>query len=473
MSEATGTMNGDAGAPGEQAGRVGRLGIFGWVLYEWAAQPFYALIVTFLFAPYFANVFMNDPVAGQSVWGVATAIAAILIAVLSPIIGAVADQSGRRKPWILLSTVFFVIGMASLWYALPGRPELTYLVLAGYVLAWVAAEVNAVFINAIMPKLVPQSKLGRLSGIGAAVGYAGGLVALIVMVGLIAPDPVTGKTILGLDPVIALDHASREGDRLVGPFAAAWLLIFALPFFLFTPDPKATARSAHPVRDGLAQIGHTFHEIRRYGNIVQFLIARMLYQDGLSGVFTFAGIYAVNFFGWQLFEKGLFGIILSVAAMIGAATGGFIEDRLGPKTVIMTSLVLAIIATLGVLSIDGEHVLFVVPVAAKTAGAGAFQSTAELVFIAFAIVVGVVAGPLYSSSRSLMARISPPDKLAQFFGMFAFSGKATSFIAPLLIAAMTLLTNNERLGVGVVLVLLGIGFVLMLRVKNKPTESGL
>ncbi len=447
--------------------RVGKLGIFGWVLYEWAAQPFYALIVTFLFAPYFANAFIGDPVAGQSLWGVATAIAAICIAVLSPIIGAVADASGRRKPWLAISSVLFVAGMSTLWLAAPGRGDLVYLVLAGYIIAWIAAEVNAVFVNSIMPKLVPQSSLGRLSGIGAAAGYAGGLVALVVMIGLIAPDPVTGRTMLGIDPIIALDQTTREGDRLVGPFAALWFLVFVIPFFLFTPDPKAEKPSSHPVRDGLRELGNTFHEIRRYGNIVRFLIARMLYQDGLSGVFTFAGIYAVNFFGWQLLESGLFGIILSVAAMLGATAGGFIEDKLGAKTVILGALVLAILATIGVLSIDSSHILFVLEVPPKLAGGGLFASIPEMAFIGFAAVVGIVAGPLFSSSRSLVARISPPDKLAQFFGLFAFSGKATSFIAPLLIAAATALTGNERLGVAVVLVLLVAGLALMPWVSAK------
>jgi UMF1 family MFS transporter len=453
--------------------RVGKAGIFGWVLYEWAAQPFYTLIVTFLFAPYFANAFASDPATGQSYWGYATGLAAAVIAVLSPILGAVADASGRRKPWIFVSSLLFIGGMASLWYAIPGRPDLMWLVLAGYVIAWIAAEVNAVFVNSIMPKLVPQSSLGRLSGIGAAIGYAGGLVSLVIMASFIAPDPISaGKTLLGLEPVLPLDQAAREGDRLVGPFAALWFVIFVLPFFLFTPDPKSATRSASPIRDGLAALGSTFAEIQKHVNVVLFLVARMLYQDGLSGVFTFAGIYAVSFFGWTLQELAIFGVILSVAAMLGALAGGSIEDKLGTKTVIITALVVAILATIGVLSVDKEYILFTTPVPPEEPGAtGYFGSVAEKVFFAFALLIGFVSGPLNSSSRSMMARISPPDKLAQFFGMFAFSGKATSFVAPILVAVMTALTGNQRLGVAVVLVLLFAGLAVMPFVRStRDTE---
>lgn len=460
---------GGAGAAVDERPRVSGLGIFSWILYEWAATPFYTLVITFLFAPYFADAFIGDPARGQYIWGFAAGFAGLCVAIISPVLGAMADASGRRKPWVLVSSLFFVAGMSALWIAAPGRVDLLWLVLAAFVVAAVTAEVNAVFINAIMPKLVSPQRLGTLSGIGAAVGYAGGLASLFLMAGFIAVKPETGKTLLGLDPILHLDIASRESDRLVGPFAAAWFVLFALPFFLFTPDPRSANASATPVRDGLRNLGETAREIRGYSNIVRFLIARMLYQDGLGGVFTFAGIYAVSSFGWSLLEKAVFGIILSAAAMLGAAFSGFIEDKTGPKAVIMGALVIAIVATLGVLSIDGTHIFFTREVVAKVAGSPLFSSMSEIAFIGFAILVGMVAGPLYSSSRSLMARISPPEKVTEFFGLFAFSGKATSFIAPSAIGLMTALTGSQRLGVAVVLVFIGIGFLLMLTVKTRPS----
>ena len=395
------------------------------------------------------------------------AAAGICVALVSPVLGAIADASGRKKPWVAIASVFFVGGMVSLWMAQPGRLDLLWIVALGYIVATVAVELNAVFVNAMMPRLVPPSQYGRLSGISSAVGYTGGLLSLMVVAGLLTVNPATGKTLLGLTPLLPLDAASRQADRMVGLFASVWFLVFVIPFFLFVPDPPSIHRSAAPVRAGIAAFVHSLKEIRGYRNIVRFLVARMFYQDGLLGIYAFATVYATSLFNWQQLDQGVFGIVLSAAAIIGALIGGVIDDRAGPKPVIAGSIVLALLATLGVLSIGREYVLFAVPVAAKAAGAGLFASTSEQVFLGFSIVVGLVAGPLFASSRSLMAALSPPDKLAQFFGLFALSGKATSFMSPLLIGLVTQLSGDQRLGVAVVIAFLLLGLFLMSGVRQQ------
>jgi UMF1 family MFS transporter len=445
----------------ETPNKVGKLGIVGWVLFELAQQPFYSLITTFLFAPYFANVFVGDKVQGQAIWGFTAGAMGLLVAILSPILGAMADASGRRKPWVFLASFFLIAGMCVLWLAEPGRTDLLWLVLAGYIVAGVSAELNSTFVNAIMPRLVQPAYFGRLSGTAVAIAYLGGLIALMLMTAFVAVNPTTGKTLLGLDPLVLLDTARHESDRIVGPFAALWFVVFSLPFFLFTPDPRTATGSAAPVKDGLRALRQTAREIRQYGSVATFLIARMLYQDGLGGMFAFAGIYGVQLFDWSLVETGIFGMILIVAAMLGAALASIIEGRLGAKTLIMLALIVAMIGTIGVVSIDRSHVLFVVPVEPKALDSIIFSATGEWVFLLSAILVGFVAGPLNSSSRSLMARLSPPDKLAQFFGFYAFSGKATSFIAPILIGVLTAATGDPRLGVAVVLAFLYHGLILM------------
>jgi MFS transporter, UMF1 family len=466
---AAGAAAASAGATGRAISPppVGKLGLFGWLLFEWSAQPFYSLITTFLFAPYFANGFMGNPVQGQQVWGYAAALAGITIAFASPILGAFADASGRRKPWILLSSIFFIAGMASLWIAEPGQTDRLYLILAAYVVAAVSAELNTVFVNAMMPGLVPESQYGRLSGASAAIGYLGGLIALLVVSGLLVGDVGSGRTLLGFEPLLSLDAVSRQGDRLVGPFCAVWFAIFVLPLLLFTPDRRGVG--AHG-SGGLAGLGRTLAELPRHRNVLFFLIARMLYVDGLGAVFAFGGIYGAALFGWQAFELGLFGIILIISAMIGSALGGWFDDKIGAKAVIMIALVLAIIATLGVLSVDKDHVLYTQAVAEKLAGSGFMSSAGERIFIAFAALVGLVAGPLNASSRSLMARLAPADRVTQFFGLFAFSGKVTSFIAPLAVAALTAATGNQRYGVGIVLLFLLAGLLIMLNVRAERVE---
>ncbi len=345
------------------------------------------------------------------------------------------------------------------------------LVLISFAIANIAAELATVFNNAMMPSLVPAERLGTLSGIGWAVGYVGGLVSLALIAGLVVADPATGKTLLGLNPIIPLDPATREGDRLVGPFSALWYLVFVLPLFLFTPDRPVKAKVGTPVRAGLAQLIRGVRElIRHHRQIALFLLARMLYADGLGAVFAFGGIYAGTVFGWGATELGLFGIILTIAGTIGAALGGVFDDRLGSKPVIVSSLALFIVAAVAVLSVDKDHVLFVLPVAAKVPGSAPFASTGEQVYLAFAILIGLAAGPIQSSSRTLMGRLSPRDKTTEFFGFFSFSGKATAFAAPLAIGAVTAMSGSERLGIATSLVFLVVGLLLLLRVK--PPERG-
>jgi UMF1 family MFS transporter len=273
--------------------------------FDWAVQPYYTLILTFLFAPYFANSVVGDGARGQAMWGYAAAIAGLLIAVGSPFLGAFADGRGRRKPWIALLSVILGTAMATLWIATPTAPTQTiYLVLFAFVCATAAAEYTAVFTNAIMPGLVPQSELGRLSGRGWACGYFGGLVSLTLMAGLIVPEPETGKTLLGLDPLVALNAGTRQGDRMVGPFAAVWYLVFMIPFFLFVPDTK----QARPDdgRSATAELWDTIRSLPRHRDMLLFLAARMIYTDGLTAIFTFGGIYGAAVFGWGPLSLGIF-----------------------------------------------------------------------------------------------------------------------------------------------------------------------
>ena len=278
-----------------------RRALVGWVMFDWAAQPFYTLVLTFLFAPYFASTFIGDAAWGQELWGYTTAAAGLIVAILSPVLGAIADASGKRKPWIAVSSILLIAGLCSLWLAAPGQTSLLVPVICGVIVASVAAEIATVFTNAMMPGLVPPHQLGRLSGTGWAVGYAGGLVSLVLTAGLLVADGETGKTMMGLNPVLPLNSLDHEGERLIGPFSALWYAVFILPLFMFTPDSGAGKSVNGPgsaVSRGLRQLRETLLHVRRYGNIVRFLVARMLYADGLGAIFVFGGLYAASLFGW-------------------------------------------------------------------------------------------------------------------------------------------------------------------------------
>src|SRR5262249_8975909 len=267
------------------------------------------------FGPYFVNSFVGNPVWGQALWAYAAATAGIIIAIGSPIVGAVADLKGGPKWRIGIAAVSFAAALAMLWFAEPGaRPAMIALVPAAYIVATVSAEFALVLLNGMMPTLVPQHQLGRLSGISWGLGYLGGLVALLLVAGLIATNPETGKTLLQLDPVLRLDTSSAQSDRLIGPLCAVWLLVFSVPFFLLTPD--RSARRDAGIGDGVRSFLATLRQLPQHANIMLFLLARMLFIDGLTAIFQFGGIYAASLFAWRAVEQSQFAVILLVAGVI-------------------------------------------------------------------------------------------------------------------------------------------------------------
>ncbi len=291
------TITGQAPAP--------RLGQFSWALFDWANQPYFTLVTTFIFAPYFTSHVVGDAIRGQELWGYGQAVAGLCIALLSPVMGAMADASGPRKPWIVLFQSLCVLACAGLWLALPGAASQDLLLILGLVvLASLGAEFATVFNNAMLPSLAARAKLGRLSGRAWALGYLGGLISLGFILGGFSLPEV---------PLFGLDKAAHEHDRMVGPFSAVWMIIFILPLLLFTPDaPPSGMGKRQAARHGLGQLKATLREVRHYRNVMLFLVARMIYFDGLSAVFAFGGIYAAGSFGWTTTNLGIFGIILTI-----------------------------------------------------------------------------------------------------------------------------------------------------------------
>jgi UMF1 family MFS transporter len=439
------------------------------VLFDWAAQPYFTLITTFVFAPYFATRLADNPVAGQALWGYATAAAGLVIALASPPLGAIADAAGRRKPWIFAFSVVLVAASLALWYAAPGAGSAVAIALGAFAIGTIAVEFATVFTNAMMPDLVPAEKLGRLSGIGWATGYAGGLVSLVIAIGFLAADPETGRTLLGLAPLFGLDPATFAGDRASGPLTAIWYVVFVVPLFLFTPDTPRRMGLAAAVRSGLAEMAATLRGLGAHANMTRFLVANLVYHDGLVALFAFGGIYAAGTFGWSAIELGLFGILLTITGTVGALAGGWLDDRLGSRAVISGSLIVLVVACVAIVSIDARHVLFVVPVAPP--GGGLFDSIGEQAYLVIGAVIGAVAGPLQASSRTLMARLAPPGKTTQSFGLFALSGKVTSFAGPLAVALITWLAQSQRIGVSAIIAFFVAGAILIVRVAA-PDKRG-
>ncbi len=430
-----------------------KLGQFSWALFDWANQPFFTVVTTFIFAPYFANVMIGDPVAGQTAWAFTQSVSGIIIAVLSPFLGAMADAGGRRKPYVFAFQLLLFAGCACLWWAYPHRPDLAGPIGWAVIAATVGAEMSIVFNNAQLPNIVRPERIGWLSGFGWGLGYVGGLIALFVVLAF--------QFTRGADPAFTL-------ERLTGPASSIWLLVFVLPMFLFTPDHAPKQLSAlEAARQGGRSLLATVHKLGQHRNMLTFLLAFMFYNDGLAAIIAFGGVYASATFGWTTTTLGIFGIILTVFAIPGAFLGGKLDDLIGSKPTVQLAIAGVIVATLGIVGVTADRVLFFVPAAPLEPTRGLFGSTQELVFMAFALLLGFCMGPMQAASRTLVGRLAPAGMSGEFYGLFALSGRATAWMAPLAIGILTAATQSNRLGVACVLVFLVIGFVLFTRVREE------
>jgi UMF1 family MFS transporter len=401
-------------------------------------SPYTTLIITFVFAAYFSQGVVGDPVEGQSLWSLGMAIGGLAFALTAPLLGVVADARGRLMPWILACTLICAAASIALWWVKPD-PSFIALALILVIVGNVTSEFAALFVNALLPGIVRPERLGRLSGWAWGLGYAGGLAALVVsLVALIWPE----QSLFGLDKVEA------EHVRMVGPLVGVWLLLFALPLFLYTPDLAARTGGGGTMREALRDLGAKLRGLRDRPNLLRFLLAHLLYNNGLLTLFAMGGVYAAGEFGMSLDEVILFGIGLNVAAGLGAAAFGLVDDRLGSRTTIAIALAgLIAAATLAVVAPDRTWLW--------VAGIG----------------IGLFVGPVQASSRALMARMAPEGESAGHFGLFALSGRATAFIGPAAVGAVTALAASQRWGIATILLFLGAGLTLLAGVRE-PDRAG-
>jgi MFS transporter, UMF1 family len=454
----------DAGSAGVERIYPRRAAVISWIFFDWAAQPYFTLIMTFVFAPYFATHVAADPASGQAQWGFATAAAGLMIALTSPVLGAIADASGRRKPWIAAFGALLVIGSSLMWFGKPGDAGVIPPLLLAYAVATVGVEFATVFNNAMMPSLVPPDQIGRLSGTGWATGYVGGILSLVLVLGFLAANPDTGRTLFGFMPLFGLDPVTHQGDRITGPLTGIWFIIFVLPMFLLTPDYPAKRPVREALRAGLIDLKQTLGELPQRKSLAAFLLANMIYTDGLVSLFAFGGIYAAGTFGWHTLQIGSFGILLAIAGALGAWLGGKLDDRLGPKRVISGSMMILLLSIIAILLVDKDSILFV-KVAAPVPGGALFSGAAERAYLVLGCLIGAAGGPLQAAARTLLIRMAPKDRIAQYFGLFALTGKVTSFVGPLLIGVVTAVTESQKAGMAVLVVFFVAGQALLARVR--------
>lgn len=413
--------------------------LLAWAFYDWATSPFFAVIVTFVFAAYFTQAVAANEIEGTAQWGYAIALSGLVIALASPVVGAIADVGRRRKPWLAVFTGGSALAIALLWLVEPD-PSFVLLALVLVFLANTVLELGQAFYNAMLPDLASPVTMGRWSGRGWAIGYLSGIVALaIILFGVIRQEP----------PPFGLDPETAEPVRLVGPFVALWLAAFALPLFLVTPDRERSGQPADKaVRQGLANLWRTLRGLGPESQVLRFLIARLIYNDGLNTLFAFGGIYAAGTFDMKTEEIILFAIALNVSAGIGSFAFGHIDDRLGSRQTVL-------------LAIAGLSLF----------GTGALLAQDKSTFWLLGVLIGLFVGPAQSASRTLMARLAPPGQRTEMFGLYALSGKLTAFIGPFLFGAATSLFASQRAGMATVVILLAAGGLLLLLTVREPARE--
>ena len=407
--------------------------IWSWYLFDWGNSAFAAVILTFVFAPYFTQAVAADPLTGSAQWGTAMTISALVIAIASPILGVLSDKAGRRKPWIGFFSLLCILCSGLMWFVGPSQQ---YILLALVLLAFanIGFELGIVFYNALLPTLAPKNMIGRISGWGWGLGYLGGLGCLgLAWIGLIAPE----------QPLFGLNAETSEPVRAAAPLAALWFVVFAAPLFLLVPDGKPSGLPARRIiAEGFRDLAATFRLLRAAPSVGWFLLAHMIYIDGLNTIFLFGAIYAAGTFEMGVLEVLEFGIALNLAAALGAVSLARADDIIGPKRVLVYSLVAATIIGIGIVTTTSKTWLWILGVS-----------------------ISFFFGPIQSASRSMMAQLAPPERESQIFGLYALSGKATAFLGPALFTVVVQATQSQRAGLATVLpfFLVGLGVLLMVK----------
>lgn len=447
--------------------RNGFLGQAGWVLYQLAASPYFVIINIFVFSAYFQSKVVGDAVQGQVIWGYTQGIAGAFIALGAPILGALADAYGPRKPGLIICSLAAIPAMLALWLVVPGE---IYLGAAAIVIAAVTMEYASVYHNAMLPSVASEKSVGFMSGLAYSFDYVGSVALFMVWLTL----PAFG--------VLTLFEGAFVHERLSGPLSAIWLVVFSIPFVLYTVDraPSTISMFAAIVK-GLRKLGKTISQLVHYRNVATFLVTRAIYADGMSAVFTFLAGYMSGVFGWSTAKIGIFALIVLTVPIFTSIIGGWIDDLIGTKRTIQIGLLTFTLAVLGSVSTTPNEYLFFyevtdairlqqLPYIGWLLSQFGFTEFPEQLSLTFSIIGGAFVGPVLASGRTMVARISPREMISEVYGLFTLTGKATAFLAPALVAFVTAQTQNQRTGFAVILVFLVVGLIGLFWVREERAE---
>ncbi len=422
-----------------------------WTLTESANEPWFNLVNRYVFAPYFAGTLAASEGEGAAAWGFALGAAGLAIAILGPTLGSIADSGARLKPWLAGAGLMGFVASALLWFASPGVPLLPVALIV--FLAIVGMELIVQFANALLPTAARPGRMGLLSGVAFGLSQLVGILVLLIVLGLSSLGPE------------AFGDIANPVDRLAGPIAAMAIALCILPFLLVGRDRSSSGPPS--VMRGFADLRGTLAEAWRDRRMRRFLIGRMLAADGMAVVFGFGAVLAGLSFGWEAGTLAVFGLVITVFGAVGGFAAGWLDRRVGAHAILLTGLALLSGGTASVLATDAERLM---GMATGVALGAPLTSPQEIGFLGSGAIIAVGAGFTISGMRTMMAILAPPRRIAAYFGLYAFVGKATAFLGPLLVGIVAQQTGSLRPGIAVALLFLLAGLALLAGVR--PPEKG-
>jgi UMF1 family MFS transporter len=425
---------------------------------EASHAPYFALVNLFVFSAYFSSAVVGDPVRGQILWSQVFTLAAVALGLGGPVLGAMADATGRRKVWIAACTLIALPGMFGLAFAAPGMGEPgVYWVMAGLFLAMVGVEFIPVFQNALLPAIAKPNEIGTVSGYAMSATNVLSFSSLLFF--LLAWSWTDA-------PLFGLDLDAGEPQRAVGLIAGGAMLILSAPFFLLTPDtPPSTLRAWEAIARAFRSVLDTIGKLRRFPNTASYMGARMIYLEGFIVLGIFTGVFAAGIMRWPATTIAVQGLINTLFAVAGGLLASWLDRRIGAKRTVMAVVLGCLAANITLCLVTADSVFFI-PVTDDPEATGLFPSAADKVFSLAQASIAMFTGIGWAATRTLMVRLSPKEEISQFLGLFNLTGRAASFSGPLAIGVVTSVFQNQRAGLGVGVAFLVGGLVWMSFVKD-------
>jgi UMF1 family MFS transporter len=444
-----------------------------WALAQAVRDPYVILITIYIFMPWFVRAVVGDPVQGQALVAQGGKWGGWAVMLSMPLLGAMIDRLGPRKPLLAPVVLAMVVITTSLWWVMPARPDgistglgVMWVIGASAVMTWLFSA-HEMLHNALLVPAAGHEGVAQASGLGLAGGNAMSVGLLtFVLLAFALPGSVDWPFVPAT-PVLSLDLALGEPARITGPIVGALMLVGSIPLFRFVPDmPRTSARLGAALVGGANDLWRLLRDVRGNANPLLFLLARMIFTDGLTAILLFGGIYAAGTMGWGTLPMLGYGIVLSCAAVAGGLLAPRLDGWLGPRRALMLELLLLIALQSLVLGMGRDRILFQPAMATPIWDGPMFTTWPELVFLGLGCGLAITVTAAYASSRTLLTRLVPPDRLGAFFGLYALSGTATMWLGPLLVEQATRIGGSQAAGFLPVIGLLAVGLVLLLFVRG-------